>query len=413
MNEHQPAISARWRSILVQRLMFLGNPKALPSGPSLEGSRKNAADKAETYTSERWLMCRPLGGLNDVLCQIERCADYALKTGRRLIVDIPSNTLTHHIISMFEPSSILSGTVLFPSKGLLSRLNEVSTFPSEISGRLSEYRVQYLKVGSLGKWVERETGAHLSFDFARDYTEDLLVHQQSGGGILSQRLLSRLELTATNALSVLKTLANRPRSSIAVHIRNTDVKTDYVAPLERVARFAGGAPVLLCSDSNEVVEYAKQPRLASTFSTFGAHAKNAPLHQPTEVAQSGDLEFLANRTLAEFVAMANSALFFRVLTGSRLSKARFSGFSNLVAWAVVHKTKVPMLKQVSTHHGDEALTAGKVVSLGPRGHRWLGALVAFRERVAVIRSSVSVCPKGQGRTRGGGTRHRVKPARPK
>src|SRR5947209_3468047 len=38
-------------------------------------------------SKDRLLLCRPQGGLNDMLCQIEKCCQYADRVGRTVIVD--------------------------------------------------------------------------------------------------------------------------------------------------------------------------------------------------------------------------------------------------------------------------------------------------------------------------------------
>jgi hypothetical protein len=52
--------------------------------------------------TERYLLCRPHGGLNDTLCQIEKCWKYALKSDRVLIIDTRNSGLHADFSEYFE-----------------------------------------------------------------------------------------------------------------------------------------------------------------------------------------------------------------------------------------------------------------------------------------------------------------------
>ena len=43
--------------------------------------------KNKLVKNKKYILCRPVGGLNDIFCQIEKCWQYAEKYNRILIVD--------------------------------------------------------------------------------------------------------------------------------------------------------------------------------------------------------------------------------------------------------------------------------------------------------------------------------------
>jgi hypothetical protein len=51
----------------------------------------------------KYLLCRPTGGINDIFCQIEMCWDYAEKYNRNLIIDT-----TNHLSLMANFSDFFS-----------------------------------------------------------------------------------------------------------------------------------------------------------------------------------------------------------------------------------------------------------------------------------------------------------------
>jgi hypothetical protein len=75
----------------------------------------------------------------------------------------------------------------------------------------------------------------------------VLVHEQCGGGPLSLQALERMKLTPEVAATVsarLSTLGD----CVAIHVRNTDFKTDYAAVFAQVAAEVPGGAIVLCTD---------------------------------------------------------------------------------------------------------------------------------------------------------------------
>ena len=78
--------------------------------------------------AQRLLLCRPQGGLNDMLCQVEACCRYGERSGRSVIVDTNYAGSTYFrddlrnyfrsrhgklILGLDDPSS-LDGATVFP-----------------------------------------------------------------------------------------------------------------------------------------------------------------------------------------------------------------------------------------------------------------------------------------------------------
>ena len=143
----------------------------------------------------RFVLCRPFGGLNDMLCQIEKCCSYAAKYGRRVIVQTDGGfhpyfqlSLGHYLISMQDQ--------LVFTEDLAEPLGEVffeglSVQPRSLQGRIFE--TDFFDVCGVGR-RDRVSGDLITFDFGKDHAEDVLVHNQWGGGDAAMSALARVRL---------------------------------------------------------------------------------------------------------------------------------------------------------------------------------------------------------------------------
>lgn len=231
----------------------------------------------------RYLLCRPTGGLTDMLSQIGRCIDYAKDWKRRLIVDtsIP-DFFNESLGNYLFPSHHLKATVN-PSERLLISLSQLTCKPTGIQGRLNTYKAQQISLAdralasqSLGHFTNLEdakTHEPLTFDFRIDHSEDLLVHHCSGNDLQSA-LTSLTFLWPTPKLrrSVRRKLRELPETYDALHIRHTDLASD----LDLAADMAGQScdiPLVVSTDSHVAAsEIAK--KIQSRLLVFASNPLN-------------------------------------------------------------------------------------------------------------------------------------------
>ncbi|MDA9787078.1 hypothetical protein N9C74_03545, partial [Pontimonas sp.] len=205
----------------------------------------------------KFVLCRPLGGLNDCLNQIALCAKYALREGRILVIDTQFSGLGEQFDEVFQLVDFpLDFRVYGPA--LLEELQTCSAFPAPVGGRLDSYRV-ISKPGVLGVFEEL-SGTRLSFNFRKSYSEDLVVHHNGGGGEHSRYLLPYLTLAAEVRRRVVAELDELPLNYFAIHVRNTDYQTPFASLFHRVQKevIASGMPVLVASDDRAVISEAKK-----------------------------------------------------------------------------------------------------------------------------------------------------------
>ena len=224
-------------------------------------STKALSDSVNQKTNtKRFLLCRPRGGLNDTLCQIEWCWRYAQKFGRHLIIDTTNSSLFGHFDDFFE---ITDNSIQVSSRlttTLIQELNRMTCKPEILSGVLHEYKTKFV-AGS--GFVEINTkqpsrfGSHRTTDFETDFCEQLLVYEDSGGGDVSQDLLKKIQLTKHVCEKIANANSFLQSPYYAVHVRNTDYQTDYQRFFKKIQKTIADNSVLICSDDPAVIEYGK------------------------------------------------------------------------------------------------------------------------------------------------------------
>ncbi|NMF58001.1 O-fucosyltransferase family protein [Pseudanabaena yagii] len=195
------------------------------------------------------VFCRPRGGLNDMLCQIEKCRIYAIKSNRDLWVDTSLSGLHDCLGNYFEPSKVFNfGS---PIKKLC---NDSSCFPECLTHKLDSYEADW--DSSIMNFVDKETRNPLTFDFNAHYDESVLLHEQCGGGDYSIKTLALLQLKQDIKHKIKHIIENLGRYD-SIHIRNTDYTTDYKYFFDKL-KDKINSKVVVCTDDFNCQQYAKE-----------------------------------------------------------------------------------------------------------------------------------------------------------
>ena len=175
----------------------------------------------------RFVLCRPQGGLNDTLCQIEKSISYAEATERIVLIDTSyvepgAGYIKDKFSNYFDCSD---PRIRLNSDQMRDDLNALTVFPDFIVNNVDGYKAYYDP--KAGNFVERKTKKLISFDFSKDYSEDLVVHHACGGGNLGIYALNRLCLKHNISNELFARISQIKNGYTAIHIRNTDYKSDY------------------------------------------------------------------------------------------------------------------------------------------------------------------------------------------
>ena len=280
----------------------------------------------------RWILARPRGGLNDTLCQIEKCWRFAEKTGRELVIDTKDSGLLLDFHEVFEVREEASKVIAHKfSEELVEKLNKLSAFPADVQGNATTY----------GKFKDEHDEFYtlpsrqpLKFSLKRDFAEEIVVYEGMGGGVDSFDFLERVSLRKWLVEHVESSLALLPETYASVHIRQSDMKTDFKTLFAKANRRIDSSwQVLVASDSDEVIQPAREIFGESRviIPDRAVERKGKPLHSVGASAASEERRNRTSEMFGELFALAcASDLFFTNVN----ERTGISGFSRLAAHLV-------------------------------------------------------------------------------
>lgn len=281
-------------------------------------------------SSNKWLLARPRGGLNDTLCQMEKCWRFAEKTGRQLVFDTKDSGLLmdfHEVFSVRSDRNTVMPHLL--TEELIKELNQLSAFPREIQGRVTEY--EKIKNGH-DDFFTLQSATALKFPLTTDFPEEVVVYEAMGGGVDSFCTLERIVLQPWLASSIIIALKGLPNRYISVHVRHSDMQTDYQGLFAHVKRRnVDKLPVFIASDNDAVVDDARSILGSDTCFTLAkvSERKGNPLHDASPNLSDADRRIRTVEALSELFALCGADQFFYTEVTNRTG---VSGFSRLAAY---------------------------------------------------------------------------------
>ena len=183
----------------------------------------------QKMTNKQYLLCLPTMGFNDVLSQLARAWMYAEIHNRTLVLDTRHSPFQDSFARYF--STATKNVLLHPGEALLRHFDTLSTWPPDLRGR--PYDALKIPYGGHNRYS-------LTMDLLRPYQEDLLVHRSTHGDDLGHIALRKLRLIPEVALEIARSLVVLGEDYDAVHIRNTDIGTDYCFFFARYSPWCGG-----------------------------------------------------------------------------------------------------------------------------------------------------------------------------
>ena len=298
-------------------------------------------------SNERYVLCRSPSGLNDLLCQFEICRAYAEKHGRVLVVD---GRYSGGVLGEFADYFEMAGTrhVFRMTSPDLPNLDSLDCVPPEIFGRLSLLRqISHpdLAIAPGANCVDSESLVSLRFDLNRDHPERLLLRQQWGGGTASFAAVDRLTVTQGLATTIRATLDGLPPGYVALHIRNTDYRTDVARAIDVIRSSVAGRDLVLCSDDAQAFDLvsAGLPDTRVHRVSRPAFDTGKPLHLTAKSYGAELRHRVASDGLLDLCALAGaSTLYLSVVTSGdgRAAPGKISGFSGLARYLGARKARL-------------------------------------------------------------------------
>lgn len=224
----------------------------------------------------KYLLCRPLGGLNDLLCQVYNCYGYCLRNNRTLMIDTEYNSFFR---KSFDEYFTFNDKIVIPIiynsteiKNIIEN-NNFTTFPEYIKDKVFNYKVH---------WVISDrfivgTDIKPKIDLNKVYDEDLILYHSEGGGEGSLEIMKYLKINH-NIINEFYLRYNQiTKPYVSLHIRNTDYQTNYIELYLKNKDKLVDKNIFLATDSLEVQNFFKNENL-KIFIFTKLPEKNIPIH---------------------------------------------------------------------------------------------------------------------------------------
>ena len=190
---------------------------------------------------DKFVICQPLGGINDTLCQIGHCIKYAEKFNRKLIIDTRSaSDFCDHFSNYFE---VIKSNNMIHLQLLDEDIYAIYNDPKYTLG--IDLRHNHAIPPKL-----------YPLDFNNDSNEKYVFHRNFGGGFDSFYAVQYFKL-----LPYLADEIKQRKQSLgeyrAILIRHTDYQTDYEAELIKIRALNDETPLYVFTDNCIVQDFAK------------------------------------------------------------------------------------------------------------------------------------------------------------
>jgi hypothetical protein len=279
---------------------------------------------------DRVVLCRPQGGLNDVLCQIEKTCRYAERFNRTVIVDTNFHS-TRFIRDQFSRyfNSKQKNLILDCSE-IESQFGNVNVVPNFLAGNCHRYDVQY--DFELVCFVEKTTHQPVTFNFAKDYAEPLLVHHDSGAiGGASVAALSRMRLHDDLSDELIKRLNSIGSNYVSIHIRNTDYTTNYQPMLNKLKThpaLLNCEKMFVATDDIGCLEFCKNSFQHIKIFSFSKLPQESgrPIHR---LSERDDIYEINKDAILDLLMLTLSKNFILLELNQNRWGTKYSGFSRL------------------------------------------------------------------------------------
>jgi len=283
-----------------------------------------------TDSPGRFILCRPLAGLNDVLCQVAKCHEYAMRFGRCVVVDTTyphpsgSGALADRISNYFSSRrpDLRFDLDSVPELPILG-----PCIPECLTGRIDGYRLRY--DSDQRRHLDVEMRQPVTFDFEKDYDVPLLVHSSNGGGQKSADVLAHMWVTPQIAAILRDRLSQLTERYCALHIRATDIRADFESALPRILDLLSDQ-VFVATDNIDVLDYVKKSiggRHVLSFSALPSR-RGRPIHKPGKNSQRFSVNADAIVDLL-MLALADNLFAFEIVSRRAPGFSGYSGFSVL------------------------------------------------------------------------------------
>jgi hypothetical protein len=301
---------------------------------------------------ERILLVRPRAGLNDVLNQVVRSAEWAQQLNRLLIVDAAWGSFGDDMGHYFGVRDSSTRMRLSFDPAEIAGMSLAPKFlNSDVLSTYRDVQVPFDDLPRGGLIIDAKTRSILSARVVPDVRAQVILDHPIGGGDRGVELLQNLVLQPQLRHHILQRIQSMPQRYSGIHIRHTDIQTNMNDAIRRISALDQSMPLFVASDNSNVFDALRKafPRryiLGDTFKVEGGmplHKKTSPLNPRVRNTHAlSDLFLLA---LSSELLVPN-----QTFNGS----PRSSGFSRLAQ--ALHREPETVLRLLGASTGHELRT---------------------------------------------------------
>ncbi len=222
----------------------------------------------------KYLLCRPLGGLNDNFSRIYLCLKHCKKYNRILMIDMKyNNGYSINFSDYFNISD--EHNIIYDSNKIKEIItgSEFSIYPNEIID-LYNYKMDYDS-----NWFYQTTSSKIytDIDLNKNYSEDIVLYNACGGGNGSLEIFKIIQLNKFVLDEFYIRYNQIDKLYTSIHIRNTDYKMDYEKFYENNKHKINDKNIFLATDSKSVLNFFLEKNIS--FKNFTSLPENdSPIH---------------------------------------------------------------------------------------------------------------------------------------
>lgn len=203
--------------------------------------------------NQKFLICVPEGGFNDILSRIWYCYEYCKKYKRVLVIDTRKTCLGESIYRYLETKDpiIYNGDLDTWYESIKTK----TIYPPELSGLTGRVPAKFNLINNNIIYNYNETIVSIGLD--REYSEDILYYCSCGGskGIKTLQLFT---FTKEIQDDFQERYMQMPKPYIGIHIRNTDRKSDVHGFLSKYKKQIQNKHIFLASDNIDTIQEIKE-----------------------------------------------------------------------------------------------------------------------------------------------------------
>ena len=269
------------------------------------------------YATEKYVICMPEGGLCDMMARIHDCIEYCKKYNRILLLDTSKATHARDYIETYftiDSSYIYKGDLDVKYESLKGK----PFYPPELADTFLTMEVKWTKERSI---IDLATKVPTYFDLTKPYSEDVLLFRDCGGG--AKKTLGFLSLCKVTPLVKQvyeQRRAKLPEQYIAVHVRNTDRKSDVDGFIKEHHVVFKSNPIFLATDDHATIDTFKELYGSRVYSFANITSKGSEIgiHHVRQTPEENRQSTID--AIVDLVLLANGKILYYSHTTSGFSK---------------------------------------------------------------------------------------------